>query len=419
METEVDRMESIGEEEASQTQKPTGVMKRARWGATHRIHEHFVDGFPELEERFVREREAAERRFEYNLGSRNFATKREGEEGIDTLKVLFRKLDRAIGLRDATMVQTIREEFLAELRHWNWRKGARVEFKRRKQVHSTTQIRPDNRTKPRLQASRDRSQEQHKKVDGAGNSSEKNNTGNILKDDGLIPTGPPRNQSNITTCDDATAAMTLATACSGGGITSNDSQGKDLFNSLTGSKNKTSSSGLDDSSVDDLDADDVDAVDERVSQRRVKPRLEEDSAGDACPQDKLAANDARRHLLAESVAVALVTLKWRCLQPESGSTENDAKVDKEQKDQQPQQNAHASAKYVQPEQSISKTKQDTAHTTNLLPKATVPPVPETSPAVDAVVAPVNSRTFANEMDLSPDEVEPNSSSALSDASEIH
>mmetsp|Transcript_15642 Transcript_15642/g.51181 ORF Transcript_15642/g.51181 Transcript_15642/m.51181 type:complete len:215 (+) Transcript_15642:126-770(+) len=119
-------------------------MKRARWGATHRIHEHFVDGFPELEERFVREREAAERRFEYNLGSRNFATKREGEEGIDTLKVLFRKLDRAIGLRDATMVQTIREEFLAELRHWNWRKGARVEFKRRKLVHDNARLSIDD-----------------------------------------------------------------------------------------------------------------------------------------------------------------------------------------------------------------------------------------------------------------------------------
>ena len=200
-----------------------GVMKRARWGATHRIHEHFVDGFPELEERFVREREAAERRFEYNLGSRNFATKREGEEGIDTLKVLFRKLDRAIGLRDATMVQTIREEFLSELRHWNWRKGARVEFKRRKLVH-TQQI------------------------------------------------------SDVPTVDDNNAALALAEVCQKRRIDDSDS------------------------SVDDVDLDDVNGIDDR------RRRSRDDGKP---PKHKV--NDARRHLLAESVAVALVTLKWRCV----------------------------------------------------------------------------------------------------------
>jgi len=205
-------------------------MKRARWGATHRIHEHFVDGFPELEERFVREREAAERRFEYNLGSRNFATKREGEEGIDTLKVLFRKLDRAIGLRDATMVQTIREEFLAELRHWNWRKGARVEFKRRKLVHHA---------KP--------------------------------------------------TADDSAAAMALAEA-------------KEKFQSD------------DSSSVDDLDLDDVNGIDDRVP--RIK-QYERPAPQHDKTEDKHGVNDARRHLLAESVAIALVTLKWRCLNPDN------------------------------------------------------------------------------------------------------
>lgn len=87
---------------------PNGVMKRARWGATHRIHEHFVDGFPMLGERFVREREAAERRFEYNLGSRNFPDKADGEAGIGSLKALFRRLDRAIGLGDAKVVQVSR-----------------------------------------------------------------------------------------------------------------------------------------------------------------------------------------------------------------------------------------------------------------------------------------------------------------------
>ena len=47
------------------SKKEGGILKRARWGATHRIHDHFVDGFPLLSDRFVREREAAERRYEY------------------------------------------------------------------------------------------------------------------------------------------------------------------------------------------------------------------------------------------------------------------------------------------------------------------------------------------------------------------
>ena len=80
------------------SKKEGGILKRARWGATHRIHDHFVDGFPLLSDRFVREREAAERRYEYNLGSRHFASKADGEAGIGALKALFRRLDRAIGL---------------------------------------------------------------------------------------------------------------------------------------------------------------------------------------------------------------------------------------------------------------------------------------------------------------------------------
>lgn len=235
-----------------------GVMKRARWGATHRIHEHFVDGFPELEERFVRERDAAERRFEYNLGSRNFASKREGEEGIDTLKVLFRKLDRAIGLRDANMVQSIREEFLAELRHWNWRKGARVEFKRRKMVqnkaHSTSETRSDEENDER-----DKSPS--------------------AKDEGDKPAAP------------ATGAL--------------------LVEGLP-----PKGSAEDDSSVDDLDADDVNAIDDRV--RRVSPEASvavKNAAKSSDRDDRLQVAAARRHLLAESVAVALVALKWRAMRP--------------------------------------------------------------------------------------------------------
>ncbi|KAJ8603546.1 hypothetical protein CTAYLR_004890 [Chrysophaeum taylorii] len=231
-----------------------GVMKRARWGATHRIHEHFVDGFPELEERFVREREAAERRFEYNLGSRNFMSKREGEEGIDTLKVLFRKLDRAIGLRDANMVQSIREEFLAELRHWNWRKGARVEFKRRKMVQ----------TKPTPEA-----------LDEPGEPGESDKED---KEPVLVP--------DKDTSSSSSKALLVELPKHDG----------------------------DDSSVDDLDTDDVNAIDDRV--RRVSPAASSavKSAAVGHPE-KVQVAEARRHLLAESVAIALVTLKWRAMRP--------------------------------------------------------------------------------------------------------
>lgn len=233
-----------GEAPTHSTSDRPGVMKRARWGATHRIHEHFVDGFPELEERFVREREAAERRFEYNLGSRNFASKREGEQGIDTLKVLFRKLDRAIGLRDANMVQSIREEFLAELRHWNWRKGARVEFKRRKLVQSNAAR--DGRTKQLLPA--------------AG--------------DDLMPEPPAP--------DEVREVRPVVKR-------------------------------EDDSSVDDLEADDLNAIDDRV--RRVSPAPTESKDLPSKVVEKLQVADARRHVIAETVAVALVTLKWRAMGP--------------------------------------------------------------------------------------------------------
>ena len=119
------------------SKKEGGILKRARWGATHRIHDHFVDGFPLLSDRFVREREAAERRYEYNLGSRHFASKADGEAGIGALKALFRRLDRAIGLGDAAVVQALRVDFAAELALWKWRKGARVEFKRRRLAKET------------------------------------------------------------------------------------------------------------------------------------------------------------------------------------------------------------------------------------------------------------------------------------------
>ena len=71
-------------------------MKRARWGATHAIHEYFDDGFPALAERFVRQRAtAAQRRYEYNLGSCRFPDPTSADEGLRKLKTLFRQLDAA------------------------------------------------------------------------------------------------------------------------------------------------------------------------------------------------------------------------------------------------------------------------------------------------------------------------------------
>jgi len=414
-----------------------GVMKRARWGATHRIHEHFVDGFPELEERFVREREAAERRFEYNLGSRNFASKREGEEGIDTLKVLFRKLDRAIGLRDASMVQTIREEFLAELRHWNWRKGARVEFKRRKMVHTNAAQRQDFRQK-HLFREKDREAAEalagaaevsasaaggasfgmaaesaplgtatlaaggdaFDDADGASaemagasragthagcsSSSSRRNWLDDNDDDGdtnqmMMMTGssssglPPMAVDNAEGRDDddpgrgGTTAFVVPRAAPGAAgarpPTSGSSHHRQQFPKPFQKTPATSSAGPqgaarvwetadaphrdDDSSVDDLDVDDVDAIDDRVRRRArppqhttpggaaappatsrggdqrggpfvVPPPSEAGAARAPTPRDKSLANDARRHLVAESVAMALVNLKWRCLRPDGG-----------------------------------------------------------------------------------------------------
>ena len=41
--------------------KPPTHKYRARWASVHKIHSLFADGFPELEQRYVRERDAAER----------------------------------------------------------------------------------------------------------------------------------------------------------------------------------------------------------------------------------------------------------------------------------------------------------------------------------------------------------------------
>lgn len=110
-------------------------MKRARWGATHAIHEYFSDGFPELAERFVRTRaSAAQRRFEYNLGSCRFCDAAAAAHGLKKLKTLFRQLDSACGASDQHLVTLRRKEFVAELRKWGWRRGARLQYRQAKSI---------------------------------------------------------------------------------------------------------------------------------------------------------------------------------------------------------------------------------------------------------------------------------------------
>ena len=96
------------------------TMKRARWGASHVIHEQFSDGFPELADRYVGERQAAERRYEYNLGCRRFDDVMRAEAGITMLKRLFRTLDQAVAV-DMTLAQVRLPKMHA---HHSCRQGA-------------------------------------------------------------------------------------------------------------------------------------------------------------------------------------------------------------------------------------------------------------------------------------------------------
>jgi len=107
-------------------------MKRARWGATHAIHEHFTDGFPALAERFVRKRaSAAQRRYEYNLGSCRFADAARADDGLRKLKTLFRALDAACESAATLAVcgAERRHAFSEELKRWGWRRGARLQYR--------------------------------------------------------------------------------------------------------------------------------------------------------------------------------------------------------------------------------------------------------------------------------------------------
>ena len=107
-------------------------MKRARWGATHAIHEQFDDGYPELAERFVRQRAtAAQRRYEYNLGSCRFPDAARADEGLRKLKTLFRQLDAACENADVfkRCGDERRAAFSVELAKWGWRRGARLQYR--------------------------------------------------------------------------------------------------------------------------------------------------------------------------------------------------------------------------------------------------------------------------------------------------
>ena len=96
---------------------------RARWASVHKIHSLFADGFPELEQRYVRERDAAERVYEYNLGT----IERE-PGGIDetaALRAAFRALDDACAAADDAELADARRTFVQEMRKWSFR-GARA-----------------------------------------------------------------------------------------------------------------------------------------------------------------------------------------------------------------------------------------------------------------------------------------------------
>ena len=90
----------------SATAGRAGYVKRARWGAENRIHDHFPDGFPLLRERYFGERRyACSRRYEFNLGSRSFRSKSGGDHAANRLKKLFRHLDRAITINDMRLAE--------------------------------------------------------------------------------------------------------------------------------------------------------------------------------------------------------------------------------------------------------------------------------------------------------------------------
>jgi hypothetical protein len=76
----------------------------------HKIHSLFADGFPELEQRYVRERDAAERVYEYNLGT----IEREpgGIDETGALRAAFRALDDACADADDAELADARRTFV-------------------------------------------------------------------------------------------------------------------------------------------------------------------------------------------------------------------------------------------------------------------------------------------------------------------
>ena len=98
-------------------------MGTLRWASVHKIHSLFADGFPELEQRYVRERDAAERVYEYNLGT----IEREpgGIDETGALRAAFRALDDACADADDAELANARRTFVEEMRKWSFR-GARA-----------------------------------------------------------------------------------------------------------------------------------------------------------------------------------------------------------------------------------------------------------------------------------------------------
>ena len=110
-----------------EVEAPGWFSRRARWGAMHKIHERFADGFPLLAERFAGESDQANaRRFVYNLGCRRFASDSLAWQGMKDLKSLFRQLDVALADPTNSQLDQLRLRFSSELAKWAWRRGARL-----------------------------------------------------------------------------------------------------------------------------------------------------------------------------------------------------------------------------------------------------------------------------------------------------
>uniref|UniRef100_A0A7S3NI66 PDZ domain-containing protein n=1 Tax=Aureoumbra lagunensis TaxID=44058 RepID=A0A7S3NI66_9STRA len=107
----------INLEELTAEQIEKRKIKRARWGARRLVHEAYVDNFPLLANRFTRERQAAEQKFEYNLGTRAFESIEDADDGMSWLRALFLELDAVVHNFEEND-QVTKEEALASIREY-------------------------------------------------------------------------------------------------------------------------------------------------------------------------------------------------------------------------------------------------------------------------------------------------------------